>query len=82
MLYGEKNKAKFHKTRRLVWQVPAYPLPEGAKEVTVQRIVCRADLTSALTEAFINDFEQCLNDLKEAHVLCNEKKSGRYGFTY
>ena len=64
------------------WQVPAYPLPEGAKEVTVQRIVCRADLTSALTEAFINDFEQCLNDLKEAHVLCNEKKSGRYGFTY
>ena len=41
-----------------------------------------ADLTSALTEAFINDFEQYLNDLKEAHVLCNEKKSGRYGFTY
>ncbi|MDO4869847.1 MAG: glutamate decarboxylase [Bacillota bacterium] len=64
------------------WQVPAYPLPKGAEDVTVQRIVCRADLTYTLTEAFVNDFNQCLADLKEAHVLCNEKKSGRYGFTY
>ena len=64
------------------WQVPAYPLPEGAEDMTVQRIVCRADLTYTLTEAFINDFHKCLSDLKEAHVLCNEKKSGRYGFTY
>ena len=50
--------------------------------MTVQRIVCRADLTFTLTEAFVNDFNKCLEDLKEAHVLCNEKKSGRYGFTY
>ena len=64
------------------WQVPAYPLPKGAEDVTVQRIVCRADLTYTLTEAFVNDFQQCLDDLKEAHVLCNEKKSGSYGFTY
>jgi len=64
------------------WQVPAYPLPEGAEDVIVQRIVCRADLTYTLTEAFINDFRTCLEDLKEAHVLCNEKKSGNYGFTY
>ena len=64
------------------WQVPAYPLPKGAEDVTVQRIVCRADLTFTLTEAFVNDFNKCLEDLKEAHVLCNEKKSGRYGFTY
>ncbi|MBQ6401495.1 MAG: glutamate decarboxylase [Firmicutes bacterium] len=63
------------------WQVPAYPLPAGAEDVTVQRIVCRADLTFTLTEAFVSDFKECLSDLKEAHVLCNEKKSGRYGFT-
>lgn len=64
------------------WQVPAYPLPQGAEDVTVQRIVCRADLTHTLTEAFVNDFQQCLDDLKHAHVLCNEQKSGKYGFTY
>ena len=64
------------------WQVPAYPLPKGAEDVTVQRIVCRADLTYTLTEAFVNDFQKCLEDLKDAHILCNEKKSGRYGFTY
>ena len=64
------------------WQVPAYPLPEGAEDVIVQRIVCRADLTYALTDAFVIDFNKCLEDLKNAHVLCNENKSGRYGFVY
>ena len=62
--------------------MPSYPLPDGAGEVTVQRIVCRADLTFNLAEAFINDLEQCLEDLKDAHVLTNEHKTGKYGFTH
>lgn len=64
------------------WQVPAYPLPKGAEDVTVQRIVCRADLTYTLTEAFVSDFRKCLEDLKQAHVLCNAEKTGNHGFTY
>ena len=58
------------------------PLPDGAEEVTVQRIVCRADLTFNLAEAFVTDFRECLEDLKHAHVLCNEEKTGSYGFTH
>ena len=55
---------------------------EAAEEVTVQRIVCRADLTFNLAEAFVMDFRECLDDLKNAHVLCNEEKTGSYGFTH
>ena len=68
--------------RMFGWQVPSYPLPDGAGEVTVQRIVCRADLTYNLAEAFIKDFQQCLIELKDAHVLTNEGKTGKYGFTH
>ncbi|MCR5033944.1 MAG: glutamate decarboxylase [Clostridia bacterium] len=64
------------------WQVPTYPLPKGAEDVIIQRIVCRADLTFNLAESFVRDFREAIADLKEAHVLCNEKKSGTYGFTF
>ncbi len=76
-LYDLSDRLRMHG-----WQVPAYPLPDGAEEITVQRIVCRADLTFNLAEAFIMDFLQCLEDLKHAHVLCNEEKTGSYGFTH
>ena len=76
-LYDLSDRLRMHG-----WQVPAYPLPDGAEEVTVQRIVCRADLTFNLAEAFLTDFLQCLEDLKHAHVLCNEEKTGSYGFTH
>ena len=76
-LYDLSDRLRMHG-----WQVPAYPLPDGAEEVTVQRIVCRADLTFNLAEAFVTDFRECLEDLKHAHVLCNEEKSGAYGFTH
>jgi glutamate decarboxylase len=76
-LYDLSDRLRMHG-----WQVPAYPLPDGAEEVTVQRVVCRADLTFNLAEAFVEDFRECLDDLKNAHVLCNEEKTGRYGFTH
>ena len=76
-LYDLSDRLRMHG-----WQVPAYPLPDGAEEVTVQRIVCRADLTFNLAEAFVMDFRESLEDLKNAHVLCNEEKTGSYGFTH
>ena len=76
-LYDLSDRLRMHG-----WQVPAYPLPDGAEEITVMRIVCRADLTFNLAEAFVTDFLQCLEDLKHAHVLCNEEKTGSYGFVH
>ncbi len=39
------------------WQVPAYPLPENLQDVTVQRVVARADLSMALADKFLRDME-------------------------
>lgn len=64
------------------WQVPAYPMPEEVGGRVVQRIVCRVDLTYNLAESFVENFNKCIEELKNAHVLCNEKKSGAYGFTH
>ena len=45
-------------------------------------IVCRGDLTFNLAKAFVRDLHESLDALKNAHVLCNEQKTGSYGFTY
>ena len=42
----------------------------------------RQILQSYNAEAFVMDFRECLDDLKNAHVLCNEGKTGSYGFTH
>ena len=64
------------------WQVPAYPMPEDVGGTIIQRIVCRVDLTYNLAEAFVENLNKCIEELKHAHVLCNEEKSGAYGFTH
>ena len=64
------------------WQVPAYPMPKEVGGKVVQRIVCRVDLTYNLAEAFVENLNKCIDELKNAHVLCNEEKSGAYGFTH
>ena len=64
------------------WQVPAYPMPKEVGGKVVQRIVCRVDLTYNLAEAFVENLNKCIEELKNAHVLCNEEKSGAYGFTH
>ena len=64
------------------WQVPAYPMPEDVGGTIIQRIVCRVDLTYNLAEAFVENLNKCIEELKNAHVLCNEEKSGAYGFTH
>ncbi|MGX7026009.1 glutamate decarboxylase [Vagococcus hydrophili] len=65
------------------WQVPAYPLPKDLDEVVIQRIVCRADLGKNRGTAFINDFNQSLKELEEAHVLYHEQQENTtHGFTH
>ena len=64
------------------WQVPAYPMPQDAGGKTIQRIVCRVDLTYNLAEAFVENLNKCVAELKTAHVVCNVEKSGAYGFTH
>ena len=55
------------------WQVPTYPLPGKMHEVEVHRIVCRADLTYNLGENFIKDLKTCIEELKSARILCDER---------
>ncbi len=47
------------------WQVPAYPLPENMQDVTVQRIVARADFSMALADKFMRDMRQEVAHLDE-----------------
>ncbi len=45
------------------WQVPAYPLPENMQDVTVQRIVARADLSMTLADELLHDMEVEIENL-------------------
>jgi glutamate decarboxylase len=40
------------------WPVPAYPLPEGLGEITVQRIVVRNGFTRDLAVSFLDDLKK------------------------
>jgi len=40
------------------WLVPAYPLPEGLADITVQRIVVRNGFTRDLAASFLADFKK------------------------
>ncbi len=54
------------------WQVPAYPLPENMQDVTVQRIVCRADLSMALADKFVRDMNA---EIKHLDAVTMEGKA-------
>ena len=54
------------------WQIPAYPLPANMEDVTVQRIVCRADLSMAMAIKFVQDMKAEIEHLDNAHVLSGE----------
>ncbi len=48
------------------WQIPAYPLPANMQDVTVQRIVARADLSMALADKFLRDMRAEIAHLDQA----------------
>lgn len=59
------------------WQVPAYPLPADLEDVLVQRYVVRAEVD------FMEDFNEAVKDLNQAHVLFHSKEEhGAQGFTH
>ncbi|XP_022990874.1 glutamate decarboxylase 4-like [Cucurbita maxima] len=49
--------------RRFGWIVPAYPMPEGAKHVSVLRVVIREDFSRTLAERLVLDIVKVLAEL-------------------
>lgn len=65
------------------WQVPAYPLPADLEDVLVQRYVVRADFGMNTAVDFMEDFNEAVKDLNQAHVLFHSKEEhGSQGFTH
>ncbi|MFS7424832.1 glutamate decarboxylase [Carnobacterium maltaromaticum] len=65
------------------WQVPAYPLPADLEDVLVQRYVVRADFGMNNAVGFMEDFNEALKELNQAHVLFHSKEEhGAQGFTH
>lgn len=65
------------------WQVPAYPLPADLEDVLVQRYVVRADFGMNTAVDFMEDFNEALKELNQAHVLFHSKEEhGAQGFTH
>lgn len=65
------------------WQVPAYPLPADLDDVLVQRYVVRADFGMNTAVDFMEDFNEAVKDLNQAHVLFHSKEEhGAQGFTH
>ncbi|GMB89938.1 glutamate decarboxylase [Helicobacter ailurogastricus] len=50
------------------WQVPAYPLPANFKEVSVMRVVVRADQSMEQMSLFLKDLKQAIKELDTAHI--------------
>ena len=63
-LYDLSDRLRMHG-----WQVPSYPMPEALTDLTVQRVVCRADLSMPLAEALMEDIGQEVKHLNHASVL-------------
>ena len=51
------------------WHIPTYPLPRNLEHVTIQRFVCRADLTEELVDQFIINFQQALSELPRIRTV-------------
>lgn len=66
------------------WQVPAYTLPDDMRDVVIQRLVVRADLSYAMAEALIKDLAAAVDYLETNTVTDapGKKKTGAQGFTH
>ncbi|GLH57923.1 glutamate decarboxylase [Helicobacter ailurogastricus] len=60
------------------WQVPAYPLPANFKEVSVMRVVVRADQSMEQMSLFLKDLKQAIKELDTAHIA-RPKRSTQVG---
>ncbi|RFA29313.1 glutamate decarboxylase [Alkalilimnicola ehrlichii] len=65
------------------WQVPAYPLPKNLDQEVVHRIVVRGDLGMSMAHNFVQDLQEALTTLNNAHLVFHQKHTvTRYGFTH
>ena len=63
-LYDLQDRLRMHG-----WQIPAYPLPANMQDVTVQRIVCRADLSMTLADKFLRDMKAEIANLDKSKII-------------
>ncbi|MHC5268703.1 glutamate decarboxylase [Enterococcus sp. LJL98] len=89
--YGLKDDAKVNWTLydladRLSmkgWQSPAYPLPSAMEDISIQRFVCRADLTMPMAEELIEDMKEAIQFLNQARVIADNTDTRKVqGFTH
>lgn len=86
--YGMKEEAQakadwnlYDLTDRLAmkgWQVPTYTLPENMQDVSIQRFVCRADLSMQMAMDLIEDIKFAIDDLNKKE----KQQTGSKGFTH
>ena len=51
------------------WLVPAYPLPANMQDVTVQRVVARADFSMQLAIKLVADIKKEIDNLNKAKFI-------------
>jgi glutamate decarboxylase len=66
------------------WQVPAYPMPKNIEDVTVLRLVFRADFSETMAEQLLADFRMEIEYLEKAAASAASEtgKRRRHGFTH
>ncbi|MCL2454448.1 MAG: glutamate decarboxylase [Micrococcales bacterium] len=60
------------------WLVPAYPMPEGLADLTVQRVVVRNGLSLDLAEAFLTDLRSQVEHLESTGGPGGPRPSGGF----
>ena len=76
-LYDLSDRLRMHG-----WQIPAYPMPENLQQVTVQRIVARADLSMALAMKFVADMKTEIENLSKATYTTGDTQGVVGGFDH
>ncbi len=65
------------------WQVPAYPLPQNLEKEIIQRLVIRADFGMNMACDYVQDMQEAIDALNQAHVVYHKKAEIKtYGFTH
>lgn len=57
------------------WQVPAYPLPANFQDVSVMRVVVRADQSMEQMSLFLKDLKQAIKELDSANLMKRPRQS-------
>ncbi|SKA07370.1 glutamate decarboxylase [Cetobacterium ceti] len=61
------------------WQVPAYPLPANFTDVSIMRIVVRADQSMEQMSLFIKDLSGAIEALDKSHIVEHKENTDETG---